>query len=113
MKKYFLILIFLFLTSELFAKQYLYKISTKDRIPSVIGSLIMKEDLDKVLFDLILKGFEIVQIVPTLADGYTVGYTLSGNWSSRSVPVRSGADVGAACRFGTHRATSPLCRQTA
>jgi hypothetical protein len=36
----------------------------------------VKEDLDKALFDLILRGFEIVQIVPTLADGYTVGYTV-------------------------------------
>lgn len=77
MKKFFLILIFLFLTSGLFAKQYLYTISTTaTRIQSIQGSLKIKEDLDKALFDLILRGFEIVQVVPTLADGYTVGYTI-------------------------------------
>lgn len=76
MKKLFAILISLFLVSGVFAKQYLYKISTKDRTPSVLGSLIMKEDLERVLFDLILKGFEIVEVIPSMADGYTVGYTI-------------------------------------
>lgn len=76
MKKYFLILIFLFLTSGLFAKQYLYTISKTSRILSTQSSLELKEDLEKALFDLILRGFEIIQIVPTLADGYTVGYTI-------------------------------------
>ena len=76
MKKLFVILISLFLASGVFAKQYLYKISTKDRTPSVLGSLIMKEDLERVLFDLILKGFEIVEVIPSMADGYTVGYTI-------------------------------------
>jgi hypothetical protein len=77
MKKLVLILTFLFLTSGIFAKQYFYTISTTaTRIQSIQGSLKIKEDLDKALFDLILRGFEIVQIVPTLADGYTVGYTI-------------------------------------
>ena len=35
-----------------------------------------KEDLEKALFDLILRGFEIVAVIPSMADGFTVGYTI-------------------------------------
>ena len=76
MKKYFLILTFLFLTSGLFAKQYLYSITVKNYflIPATTDKA--KEDLEKVLFDLILRGFEIVEVIPAMADGFTVGYTI-------------------------------------
>lgn len=76
MKKLFVILISLFLTSGVYAKQYLYTITVKNYflVPATTNKA--KEDLEKVLFDLILKGFEIVEVIPSMADGFTVGYTI-------------------------------------
>ena len=76
MKKLFAILISLFLASGVFAKQYLYTITLKNYflVPATTNKV--KEDLEKVLFDLILKGFEIVEVIPSMADGFTVGYTI-------------------------------------
>jgi len=76
MKKLFVILISLFLASGVFAKQYLYTITLKNYflVPATTNKA--KEDLEKVLFDLILKGFEIVEVIPSMADGFTVGYTI-------------------------------------
>jgi tyrosine-protein phosphatase YwqE len=76
MKKLFVILISLFLVSGVYAKQYLYTITLKNYflVPATTNKA--KEDLEKVLFDLILKGFEIVEVIPSMADGFTVGYTI-------------------------------------
>lgn len=82
MKKLFAILISLFLVSGVYAKQYIYSIKC-NKISTLTGAALvpttaqkLQDDLEKVLFDLILKGFEIVEVIPSMADGFTVGYTI-------------------------------------
>lgn len=76
MKKIMTMVMGLLLTSCVFAKQYLYTITVKNYflVPATTNKA--KEDLEKVLFDLILKGFEIVEVIPSMADGFTIGYTI-------------------------------------
>ena len=77
MKKLLAILISLFLISGVYAKQYLYKITQKSGFVYTFGNTVkLKEDLEKTLLDLIARGFSIVQVIPTEADGYTIGYTI-------------------------------------
>lgn len=76
MKKILAILISLFLVSGVYAKQYLYTITLKNYflVPATTNKV--KEDLEKALLDLIIRGFEIVEVIPSMADGFTVGYTI-------------------------------------
>ena len=79
MKKLFAILISLFLVSGVFAKQYIYTIkpAKKDYIFETYDVVMkVKEDLDKVLFDLILRGNKIVSVTAITVGGYTLGYTI-------------------------------------
>ena len=76
MKKIMAMIMGLLLTSGVFAKQYLYTITQKSVVVTVGSAVKIKDDLEKTLFDLILRGFEIIQVIPTEADGYTIGYTI-------------------------------------
>ena len=77
MKKLLAILISLFLASGVYAKQYLYTITQKSGfVYSYSSTVKIKGDLEKALLDLITRGFSIVQVIPTEADGYTIGYTI-------------------------------------
>lgn len=76
MKKYIVLLCLILASTGLFAKQYLYTINTNPKTLSTLMSLNLKNDLDKALFDLILRGFTIVEVIPTISDGYTIGYTI-------------------------------------
>lgn len=56
MKKLSTLILCLFLCFGLFAKQYLYTITVSVKSISVTSSVNVKNDLEKALFDLILRG---------------------------------------------------------
>ena len=74
MRKLSVLILCLFLRYGVFAKQYIYTINAKTTI--IQNALKIKEDCDKVLFDLIIKGYTIEQVIPCVHGGCTVGYTI-------------------------------------
>ena len=77
MKKIFALILSLMLCSSIFAKQYVMDITTTWNLIHNVSSIrALQADLTKVLFDLVNKGYKIVQVVPTTADGCTIGYVV-------------------------------------
>jgi predicted CoA-binding protein len=77
MKKILALILSLLLCSSVFARQYIMDItSTGNLIHNVSVIRALQEDLTNVLIDLVKKGYKIVQVVPTTADGSIIGYVV-------------------------------------
>ena len=77
MKKILALILSLLLCSSVFTKQYVMDItSTGNLIHNVSVIRALQADLTNVMIDLVKKGYKIVQVVPTTADGCIIGYVV-------------------------------------
>lgn len=77
MKKILALILSLLLCSSVFARQYIMDItSTGNLIHNLSVIRALQADLTNVLIDLVEKGYKIVQVVPTTADGCIIGYVV-------------------------------------
>lgn len=77
MKKILALILSLLLCSSVFSKQYVQDITTTGNMVhnlSVIRAV--QATLTNFLSDLVKKGYKIVQVIPTTADGCVIGYVV-------------------------------------
>ena len=77
MKKILALILSLLLCSSAFTRQYVQDITTTGNLihnVSVIRAL--QATLTNFLSDLVKKGYKIVQVIPTTADGSIIGYVV-------------------------------------
>ena len=80
MKKIFISIFGLLLYSNLFAKQNVINITTDcANVHNTIVIRTLQNTLYKELKKLSLEGCEIIQVIPTLADGCVIGYVIIYN----------------------------------
>lgn len=80
MKKIFILIFGLFLYSTLFAKQNVINITTDNyNVHNVVIIRTLQNTLYKELKKLSLEGHEVIQVIPTIADGCVIGYVIIYN----------------------------------